>query len=96
MRDPYSIIVKPLITEKTTGLKEESNKHVFMVCPDANKIEIKKAVETLFKVSVVKVHTFNQKGKVKRLGVHSGKRADWKKAIVTLTPESHIDFFESV
>jgi len=96
MRDPYEIIIRPFITEKSTRVLDESNKHCFKVHRDANKIEIKKAIETLFKVSVLKINTVNVRGKVKRLGVHSGKRADWKKAFVTLAKDNHIDFFESV
>ena len=95
MQDPYKIIVQPLITEKTTQLKDDHNKLTFKVHKSANKIEIKKAVESLFKVSVLSVNTINMKGKVKRLGVHQGKRPDWKKAIVTLAEGDNVDFFES-
>lgn len=96
MQDPYSIIIQPLITEKSTRLKDDYNKHAFKVHRDANKIEIKKAIESLFNVSVLKITTSNMKGKVKRLGIHQGKRPDWKKAIVTLAENDHIDFFEAV
>ncbi|MFC1850706.1 50S ribosomal protein L23 [candidate division CSSED10-310 bacterium] len=96
MEDPYKILIQPLITEKSTRLKDDSNKLMFKVHRDANKIEIKKAIESLFKVTVLRVNTLNMKGKVKRLGYNKGKRPDWKKAVVTLAAEDHIDFFEAV
>ena len=94
MKEPHNIILRPLITEKTTQLKEGSNQYVFEVHPDANKIEIKSAIEQLFKVKVLKVRTSNILGKVKRLGRKYGKRPDWKKAIVTLKEGDRIEFFE--
>lgn len=96
MIDPYKIVLQPLITEKTTRLKDESNKLAFKVHRDANKVEIKNAVETLFNVKVLTVNTVNMKGKIKRLGIHRGKRPDWKKAYVKLAEGQHIDFFEAV
>lgn len=94
---PYNqVILRPLITEKNTVLKELQNKVVFEVARDANKIEIKRAVEEAFKVSVEAVNVMNMKGKVKRMGRHLGKRRDWKKAIVTLAEDSTIEFFEGV
>lgn len=94
MREPHEIIRRPLITEKSTQQKEESRQYVFEVDPKANKIEIKEAVEQLFKVKVLKVRTLNVLGKIKRLGRRYGKRPDWKKAIVTLREGDRIDFFE--
>jgi len=94
MKEPQQIIRRPLITEKTTQQKEESRQYVFEVDPKANKIEIKAAVEQLFKVKVTKVRTLNVLGKIKRLGRRYGKRPDWKKAIVTLKEGDRIDFFE--
>ncbi len=96
MRDLYQIIKRPVITEKSTVLKEELNQVVFEVDPKANKLEIKEAVEKLFNVKVLKVRTIKVKGKKKRLGRLQGKEKDWKKAIVTLRPGDHIEFFEGV
>jgi len=94
MKEPQQIIRRPLITEKSTHQKEESRQYAFEVDPKANKIEIKAAVEQLFKVKVIKVRTLNVLGKIKRLGRRYGKRPDWKKAIVTLREGDRIDFFE--
>lgn len=92
------ILIKPLLTEKILRLQEERGKYAFHVARDANKIEIKKAVEKKFGVQVAKVHTINVKGKSKRMntrrGLTRGKRADWKKAIVTLREGQTIDFFQ--
>jgi large subunit ribosomal protein L23 len=96
VRTYNQIILKPLITEKNAVMKEYLNKVVFEVVPDANKIEIKKAVEDAFGVTVEAVNVINMKGKAKRLGRHLGKRRDWKKAIVTLSEDSSIEFFEGV
>jgi len=90
----YDIIVRPLITEKSSLLKESGNQYVFEVQRDANKIEIRKAVEKLFKVKVLSVHVTTMEGKKKRLGRFTGKKPDWKKAIVTLKPEDKITIFE--
>ena len=86
----YDTIVSPVITEKATMLSEQ-NKVVFRVARDATKPEIAEAVETLFKVSVVKVNTLNVKGKTKRFRGHLGRRSDVKKAIVTLADGQSID-----
>lgn len=94
MKELHEIIRRPLITEKSTQQKEENRQYVFEVDPRANKIEIKEAVEQLFKVKVLKVRTLNVLGKIKRLGRRYGKRPDWKKAIVTLREGDRIDFFE--
>ncbi len=94
MKEPQSIIIRPLITEKTTQQKDDNHQYVFEVHRDANKIEIKSAVEQLFKVKVLKVRTINVLGKIKRLGRKYGKRPDWKKAIVTLKEGDRIEFFE--
>lgn len=94
MRDPRDIIKRPLITEKSNDLMAEG-KYTFVVDKNANKIEIKHAVEKLFNVDVEKVYTMNMKGKFKRMGKYSGYRPDWKKAIVKLTKESKpIEIFE--
>lgn len=94
MRDPYEIIRRPVITEKATLQKERQNKVTFEVARDANKAEIKEAVEKLFNVKVEGVNVMNVRGKRRRLGRLWGKRPDWKKAIVTLKPGYSIDFFE--
>lgn len=96
MKAPQDIILKPVITEKSIqGLADK--KYTFKVAPDANKIEIAKAVEELFGVDVAKVNTINLEGKMKRLGVHQGRRASWKKAIVTLKENSKtIEFFDGM
>lgn len=94
MKEPQKIILRPLITEKSTHQKEEGNQYVFEVNRNSNKIEIRSAVERLFKVKVNNVRTVNVIGKVKRLGRRYGKRPDWKKAIVTLREGDRIDFFE--
>ncbi len=94
MKEPQIIIIRPLITEKTTQQKDDNHQYVFEVHRDANKIEIKSAVEQLFKVKVLKVRTINVLGKIKRLGRKYGKRPDWKKAIVTLKEGDRIEFFE--
>lgn len=93
--DYYQIIRRPLVTEKSTVQKESSNQVTFEVHREATKVDIRKAVEALFKVKVVKVHTSNYEGKKKRLGRFLGKRSDWKKAIVTLREGDKVEFFES-
>ena len=90
----YEIIKRPLITEKTSVQKEIANQLTFEVDRRANRIEIKRAIETAFKVRVASVKTMQVKGKVKRRGRNLGKRRDWKKAVVTLMPGERIDFFE--
>ncbi len=94
MKDIYQIIKKPLITEKTNILKEKDNKIAFVVAREANKAEIKEAVERLLKVKVLKVNCSTIKGKPRRVGHTSGKRPDWKKAVVTLRAGDRIEFFE--
>ena len=94
MKDIYQVIKKPLITEKATLLKEKNNKVAFVVAQEANKAEIKEAVERLLKVKVIKVNCSSMQGKTRRLGRTSGKRPDWKKAVVTLRQGDRIEFFE--
>ena len=96
MRTAYDIIIRPIITEKSMEAIEEK-KYVFEVAPSANKIEIRKAIETIFGVKVQSVNTVKVQGKTKRMGVHVGKTAAYKKAIVTLTAESKpIEIFEGM
>lgn len=96
MRDPWRIIVRPLITEKGTLLKERANQYLFEIARGANKIEVKQAVEALFNVKVLDVRTISVKGKRRRLGRFVGRTPDWKKAVVTLKEGQSIEFFESV
>jgi len=93
----YDVLLKPVITEKSMELMGEK-KYTFLVHPDANKIQIREAVEKMFDgVKVKKVNTMNNRGKNKRRGYITGRTADTKKAIVTLTPESKdIEFFEGI
>jgi large subunit ribosomal protein L23 len=92
----YHIIKRPLITEKTGIQKENFNQISFEVDRRANRVEIKRAIETIFNVKVGGVQTMQVKGKVKRRGRIVGKRRDWKKAVVTLMPGERIDFFDGV
>ena len=109
MRDPQTIIKRPLLTEKTARLREtggavsapaEGDEYaqqvVFEVARDANKIEIRRAVESLFKVNVTTVRTLVMRGKEKRIGRFGGQRPSWKQAFVTLKPGDNIEFFEGV
>ena len=88
------IIIRPLITEKSTALMAEG-KYVFEVAKAANKVEIAKAIATIFNVKVANVTTINVEGKVKRMGRSVGKRSDYKKAIVKLAAGETIDFYEA-
>ena len=92
----YDIIIRPIISEKSMD-QSADKKYTFQVALNANKIEIKKAVEEIFGVKVEKVTTCRVLGKVKRMGATSGKRADWKKAVVKLTADSKtIEFFDGM
>lgn len=93
--NPRDILLRPIITEKTTQLMEH-NKYTFKVALTANKVEIRQAIEQVFKVKVLEVHTLRVLGKVKRMGKSMGKRSDYKKAIVKLAPGETIEFFEGV
>lgn len=94
MKRPQDVIIRPLITERAAIAQEEENKVFFQVATDANKLEIKDAVESLFGVTVTSVRTMNVKGKLKRVGLQAGYRPSWKKAIVTLGEGDSLDFFE--
>jgi len=94
-RNDYQILIRPLVTEKNMQLHESENKIFFEVAPDANRIEIKQAVEKVFKVKVEKVNVLNQNGKQVRFKMRMGKRKDWKKAIVTLKEGQKVDYLES-
>jgi large subunit ribosomal protein L23 len=93
--EPYDVLKKPLITEKSTSLLQE-NKYTFEVDPRANKTEIKQAVQSIFKVKVEKVNTMRVKGKTKRVRNIPGKTPDRKKAIVTLRKGDKIEIFEGM
>lgn len=94
MKDPRSIIKSPLVTERGTQLRETQNKYLFKVDKAANKLEIKQAIQDLFKVRVTKVTTQIVPGKMKRLGRYEGRRPDWKKALVTLAKGDKIELYE--
>jgi len=94
--EPYQTILRPVVTEKGTTLKDDNNQIIFEVDPRSNKSEIKKAIEKLFKVKVLAVHTQNRLGKRKRLGKTVGRRKNWKKAIVTLKEGDRVEYFEGV
>ena len=93
MSGPLEIIRAPLVSEKGTLLAESANQVLFKVRPEANKIEVKKAVESLLKVKVVKVRMARYLGKIRRVGRSMGRRPGWKKAYVTLREGDKIDFF---
>ena len=96
MKTAYDVIIKPVITEQSMEATEEK-KYVFQVANDANKVEIKKAVEEIFGVKVEKVNTISMKAKTKRVRYVEGKTSAWKKAIVKLTADSKtIEFFDSL
>jgi len=96
VRDPRDVILRPVVSEKSYGLLD-SGAYTFVVHPDANKVEIRQAVEAIFNVKVLKVNTLNRNGKRKRnrRSFTFGKRSDTKRAIVTLAGDDRIDLFES-
>ena len=95
-RDIYSVLSRPLVTEKTTIQKEDNNQISFRVRMNANKIEIRKAVERLLGVKVTSVNTLISRGKSRRMGRTIGRRPNWKKAIVTLAPGEEVEFFDVI
>jgi large subunit ribosomal protein L23 len=94
VKNNHEILVRPLITEKISSLQDSQRKVAFIVSPEANKIEIKRAIEQRFKVKVEKVATANFIGKIKKMGRFAGRRPDFKKAVVTLREGSKIEYFE--
>ncbi len=96
MRNPRQVLIRPIITEKTAAGQAEHNRYTFEVVGDANKHEIKHAVERLFSVHVEQVRTSRQRGKWRRRGVHVGKRPNWKKATVTLAEGETLEVFEGL
>lgn len=93
-RNPREIILRPIMTEKSMRQKEDGNVVTFRVRPDANKVEIRAAVETVFNVKVTDVRTASYEGKLKRMGRYQGRRPDWKKAMVQLAPGHKIELVE--
>ena len=92
-KDIYSLVVRPLVTEKGTYQSETLNAYAFEVAPDANKTQVKKAIEDIYDVKVLEVRTANRKGKTRRMGRKQGKTRKWKKAVVVLHEDHHIDLF---
>ena len=95
-RGAHDLIIRPILTEKLTDLRETQRKIAILVRSDANKVEIKKAAEQALKVKIEKVNVMNVMGKVRRIGRMSGKKPDWKKAIVTMKPGEKLELFEGV
>lgn len=91
----HSVLIRPLLTEKITALREGANQVGFAVRAGANRVQIKQAIESLLKVKVERVNVMTVKGKIKRLGRFSGKRSDWKKAIATLKKGEKLELYES-
>ena len=96
MRDPKDVIIRPVVTERSTELADDSGAYTFIVNKDANKIEIKNAVESLFSVKVKGVRTANYRGKWRRVGQAYGQKASYKKAVVTLADGQRIDVYEGI
>jgi large subunit ribosomal protein L23 len=96
MRNFHEIVVRPLVTEKSTKQLEREGAYAFVVAVDANKVEIAKAIETFFNVKVRDVRTMQYRGKERRLGRYVGRRAGWKKAVVKLRDGDTIEIFEGV
>lgn len=92
-KDLHAVLRRPLVTEKTTALKDDMNQVAFVVRKDATKPEIRRAVEELLGAQVTAVNTMIYRGKPKRVGRNVGRRSNWKKAIVTLAPGEEVDFF---
>ena len=91
--DIYNVVIRPLVTEKGTHQSQSRNAYAFEVAPEANKAQIKQAVEKIYNVKVLDVRTSNRKGKPRRQGMRMGTTAHWKKAVVVLHPDQHIDLF---
>ena len=99
MRDPREVIVRPVVTERSMELSQSDSgepQYAFIVAKDANKVEIKNAIEKLFNVSVTQVNTMNYRGKARRVGRHLGRRPAYKKAIVRVADGEQIDVYEGV
>jgi large subunit ribosomal protein L23 len=92
----FEILRSPVLSEKSTGLKDDHNKVVLKVELSATKSQIKRAVEAAFKVKVLKVNVMRQKSKIRRLGRFVGKTSSWKKAVVTLPKDARVEYFENI
>ena len=95
MKESRQVVLRPIVTEKATALKDDRNQVSFQVALDANKVDIRRAVEAIFKVKVTDVRTQVVFGKEKRMGRFVGRRPSWKKAVVQLAPDNKIELFES-
>jgi large subunit ribosomal protein L23 len=93
MKDPYQVIIAPILTEKSTSTIEHLNHYTFRVHPKANKVEIRKAIESIFNVKVVRVCTRRKQGKRKRIGTQVGFTRNWKEAVVHLRPGEKLDVY---
>lgn len=93
MHTPHEVILRPIVTEKSTDLQVENNQYVFEVAKAANKIEVRNAVEMIFGVRVEGVRTQVVRGDLRRVGRFTGRTRQWKKAVVTLHPEDNIDLY---
>ncbi|MGP3778959.1 50S ribosomal protein L23 [Halanaerobium saccharolyticum] len=96
MKDARDIIIAPIISENTMDQMQEANTYTFKVAKNANKVEIRNAVEEIFSVNVINVNTMNVRGKKRRLGFHVGKKPDWKKALVKLAEGDEIEIYEGL
>jgi large subunit ribosomal protein L23 len=96
MKDARDIIIAPIISENTMDQMQEANTYTFKVVKNANKVEIRNAVEEIFSVKVINVNTMNVRGKKRRLGFHVGKKPDWKKALVKLAEDDEIEIYEGL
>lgn len=96
MRDPRQVVIRPVVTERSAMLAEESGTYTFIVDKNANKHDIRHAVQSLFGVKVENVRTANYRGKVRRMGRNIGQRPAFKKAVVTLVEGEHIDVYEGI
>ena len=96
MRDAREVVIRPLVTERSTELGEDQNAYTFVVSKDANKIEIRHAIERLFSVKVAAVRTMNYRGKWRRVGRSLGRRPGFKKAVVRLAEGEKIDVYEGI
>ena len=92
----HQVLIRPLLTEKVTSLRESGNTVAFVVSSRANRVEVRRALESLLKVKVERVNILNEMGKTKRLGRFVGKKQDWKKALVTLKAGEKLELYESV
>ncbi len=96
MKSPEEIILRPIVTEKSNTIQEKNNQMVFRVAKDANKVDIRMAVEKLFNVKVVSVNTYRTPTRLRRVGRNVGRRSSWKKAVVRLRQGDKIEFFSGV